>query len=196
MTAMQVPNEVKRRDILAAAEWLFASRPFHEVKLDDVAARARIGKGTIYIYFKSKEDLYVTLIREGIADLLDRLRPRAESEQESALATLRLIVTEMVAFAAARPLMYQLIRAANPNIKPMPKRAELAALIQTVLVRGVKSGEFVDPHPELTAQLLPSAIRAAMVFGPENASNELRASHIVRVFVQGLLPRVQEKVVS
>lgn len=193
---MQVPNEQKRRDILAAAERLFATRAFHEVKLDDVAASARIGKGTIYIYFKNKEDLYLSLIREGMTDLLGKLRQRIEADEEPAIATLELIVREMVRFAAARPNMYQLMRVVLPGTKSLAERGELAKLVETVLRRGVRSGELVDPHPEFTAQFLPSAIRAAMVFGPENASEELRVRQIVRVFAQGLLPRTKEKSLS
>jgi AcrR family transcriptional regulator len=190
---MQRPNEQKRRDILAAAERLFATRPFHEVKLDDVAASARIGKGTIYIYFKNKEDLYLTLIREGMGDLLGRLRNRIEVAEEPAIATLEMIVREMVRFAAARPNMYQLIRVVMPGTKSLAERGELARLVETVLRRGIRMGELVDPHPEITAQFLPSAIRAAMVFGPASASEELRVRHIVRVFSEGLLPRMKEK---
>ena len=190
---MQVRNEQKRRDILAAAERLFATRAFHEVKLDDVAASARIGKGTIYIYFKNKEDLYLSLIREGMADLLGKLRQRIDANEEPAIATLELIVREMVRFAAARPNMYQLMRVVLQGTKSLAERGELAMLVETVLRRGVRSGELVDPHPELTAQLLPSAIRAAIVFGPQDASEELRVRQIVRIFAQGLLPRSKEK---
>lgn len=41
--------------ILDVAADLFANKPFHEVKLEDIAARARVGKGTLYLYWSSKE---------------------------------------------------------------------------------------------------------------------------------------------
>src|SRR3954451_9617083 len=71
---MQRPDEKKRALITATAAKLFASRPFHKVRLDDIAAEAKIGKGTLYIYFDSKEDLYFSLIYQGFAGLVDRLR--------------------------------------------------------------------------------------------------------------------------
>ena len=77
---MQRPNEIKRQAILKAARTAFTRRPFHEVKLDDVATAARVGKGTIYVYFPSKDQLYLELVRDAADDIafaLDgRARPR------------------------------------------------------------------------------------------------------------------------
>ena len=81
---MQVPNEQKRRHITSAAARMFAARPFHKVRLDDIAAAAGVGKGTLYVYFDSKEDLYFTLTYEGFAQLVDRLNAQLEGEGENA----------------------------------------------------------------------------------------------------------------
>src|SRR6266480_3299827 len=71
---MQRPDEKKRALITATAARLFATQPFHKVRLDDIAAEAKIGKGTLYIYFDSKEDLYFSLIYDGLGRLVDTLR--------------------------------------------------------------------------------------------------------------------------
>ena len=63
---MQRPNDKKRRKITDTAARLFATRPFHKVRLDDVAAAAHVGKGTLYVYFKSKDDLYRSLVFDGL----------------------------------------------------------------------------------------------------------------------------------
>ena len=60
------------REIVQAALALFAERGFAATKLEDVAARAGIGKGTIYLYFPTKEDLFRAVVREG---LLPNLEP-------------------------------------------------------------------------------------------------------------------------
>ena len=76
---MQHIDERKRREIVKVATKLFASRPFHQVRLEDVASLAGIGKGTIYIYFATKEDLYCSLLHDGLADggwrCVRRVRP-------------------------------------------------------------------------------------------------------------------------
>jgi AcrR family transcriptional regulator len=50
---MQRLDEAKRKAITKSAARMFAARPFHEVRLDDVAASAKISKGTVYLYFKN-----------------------------------------------------------------------------------------------------------------------------------------------
>ena len=189
---MQRPDEKKRKDILAVAERLFATRLFHEVKLDDVAARAKIGKGTIYIYFSSKEDLYLSLVREGFAELLENLQRQTLQKDQQAANALRLIVSGMVSFAAKRPNMYQLLRSAinDPCDKGMLQhRAALVGLIEKTIRRGIKRGELVDRHPELTAQFIPAAIRAAMLFGPRDVKPQTLTQQITTIFMRGLEPR-------
>jgi AcrR family transcriptional regulator len=51
--------------ILDAAARLFASHRFHEAKMDDVAALAEVGKGTLYRYFQDKEALYLALLERA-----------------------------------------------------------------------------------------------------------------------------------
>src|SRR3954467_1061835 len=93
---MQRPDEKKRQLIADTAAKLFATRPFHKVKLDDVAAAAGVGKGTLYIYFKSKEDLYFWLIYDAFARVVERLESRLDEGELSARQSLRLIIAELV----------------------------------------------------------------------------------------------------
>src|SRR4051812_27425030 len=88
---MQVPNEKKRRQITDAAARMFATRPFHKVKLSDIAAAAGVGKGTLYVYFASKEDLYFGLIYEAFAGMVDRLKERISAGAERAVDDLAAI---------------------------------------------------------------------------------------------------------
>lgn len=48
----------KRKDILASARSLFSERGFHDTKMEDIAQGAGVGKGTLYGYFKSKQDIF------------------------------------------------------------------------------------------------------------------------------------------
>ncbi|NBT62453.1 MAG: TetR/AcrR family transcriptional regulator, partial [Planctomycetia bacterium] len=55
---MSINSASPQEKILAAAEVMFASKRFHEVLMEDIAIGAGVGKGTIYRYFKNKEELY------------------------------------------------------------------------------------------------------------------------------------------
>src|SRR5512147_1668242 len=105
---MQVPSPAKRRQILSAAARLFANGPFHAVRLEDVAAAARVGKGTLYVYFKSKEDLYGALAFELFSEVLGRLKGEVGRRRAGATDDLRRILDELVDFADRHPHIFAL----------------------------------------------------------------------------------------
>ena len=63
----------KRQRIMQAAEQLFRTRQFHEITLDEVARVADVGKGTLYLYYRSKEELYRAALHAGLVELCERL---------------------------------------------------------------------------------------------------------------------------
>jgi AcrR family transcriptional regulator len=63
-------KELRRNEIVDAAEKLFLAKGYLETTMDDVAREAELSKGTLYLYFKSKEDLYHALVLRGMEILL------------------------------------------------------------------------------------------------------------------------------
>ena len=59
----------RRLQIMRAVETLFTSRQVHEITLDDVIRQAGVGKGTLYRYFKDKDDLFFQTATSGFDDL-------------------------------------------------------------------------------------------------------------------------------
>lgn len=70
----------RRQVIMHEAERLFTSRRFHEVTLDEVAASAHVGKGTIYRYFKDKDDLFFQVATSGFEELCSVIQTRVPGE--------------------------------------------------------------------------------------------------------------------
>jgi len=64
-----VDKHQKRKEILAASMQVFAQKGFHRTRMEEVAAAAHIGKGTIYEYFRSKTDLFLSLHDHMLAEL-------------------------------------------------------------------------------------------------------------------------------
>lgn len=186
---MQRPDETKRLTIMKVAAELFAQRPYHEVRLDDVAESAKVGKGTLYIYFRSKEHLYGSLVLEGFTQLIERIRPEIEMPAGSAWQTLQLIIGEFVVWAVGTPHLFQLIRPGQlKEIVPgLPeKRRELGRLIEQVLHRGIQAGEFDDPHPEITAQFIPACVRGAIRHTPGDVDSRILTEHLLRIIGNGI----------
>ncbi|MGE5511241.1 MAG: TetR/AcrR family transcriptional regulator [Bacteroidota bacterium] len=69
----RVASQQRRQAILHAALHIFAENGFAAARLDDVAARAGIAKGTLYLYFADKEALFEELIRSYMSPILDKL---------------------------------------------------------------------------------------------------------------------------
>lgn len=185
------PDNAKRRLLLESAACLFAARRFDEVKLDDIASRARLGKGTVYLYFKSKEDLYAALIVHALESLLHEIRAIApeRTSERTAWRDLGAMVGVLLAFARRNPNLDSLMRATagvkDPRIRG--KREELAAACEQIIRRGVRSGEFCDPHPELTAQYILSFVRIALLHSPPGMRDGTLRTHILRVLANGIL---------
>lgn len=69
----EAQREAKRQVILDAALEVFAEKGYADTRLDEVAARAGVAKGTIYLYVSSKEELFAALIRTGISAPIERI---------------------------------------------------------------------------------------------------------------------------
>lgn len=194
---MQRPDEKKRQVIVATAARMFAQQPFHKVRLDDIAAEARIGKGTLYIYFDNKEDLYISLIYDGFQRLVEDLRRELSATDETgkprpAPELLRRAIDALVGFAFAHPHLFEMMRNVG-EIKRLhaaewkAKRREFMDLIAETIRRGIAAGEMVDENPELTAACLGGMVRSIMLFGPRDLSERGVADHVHRLVSAGIV---------
>lgn len=73
-------KERRRQEILDAAKQLFFEQGFVATTMDQIAGRVELSKGTLYLYFKSKEELYIALLVEGLALLNQAFQTAAENE--------------------------------------------------------------------------------------------------------------------
>jgi len=81
----------RRRDIFRAAERVFARKTYHGASIEEIARTAEYGTGTVYLYFKDKETLYVELFREKVGELYAHVRRRVGEEKNPINALRRLI---------------------------------------------------------------------------------------------------------
>jgi len=85
----------KKHEILNAAVKLFAENGFDGTKLDDIAEAAQFGKGTLYNYFKSKEDIYVEIIEQISKAHLVVLK-EADTKTDSLQKFIQLLTEELL----------------------------------------------------------------------------------------------------
>jgi AcrR family transcriptional regulator len=176
--------------IMTAAAKLFATHRFHEARMEDIAALAEVGKGTLYRYFKDKEELYLALLEragEGLSLRLDE----ALAGVEGARAQLVALVAGLLAYFEDNPHLFDLIQHAEAMQRPgvefpwQKRRNENLVLTKRILAEGVRSGEWVVADPDLATLMLLGGLRAVWRFGVKPRPADL-AERVVACFVAGL----------
>jgi AcrR family transcriptional regulator len=82
-------KEARPQELLAAAVDLFVEKGYAAARLDDVAARAGVSKGTLYLYFTNKEDLFKAVVREHLLPVIGEVEQAIEQYQGSSSDLLR-----------------------------------------------------------------------------------------------------------
>ena len=194
---MKLLDDKKKVKILRAAAELFATQPFHKVLLSDVAEAAGVGKGTLYLYFKNKENLYVSLIYSGFSAVVDHLKEQLDKENQNPVEKLRVVIHETVTFAFHNPHLYEVMRTV-PGRKAMnridqslrdTKRWEYNRLVESVIREGIDSGYFEDPHPDLTARYIPGLVRSALFDGLNTIDPKLLSDHMFRLVGSSIIKK-------
>ena len=155
-------KDARPAELLKAALAIFTERGYSGTRLDDVAARAGVTKGTLYLYYAGKEDLFKAVVREGLVSPLIEVRGLIDTFAGPTADLLRTVVRGWwerigsTALAGIPKLM--LAEAANfPDIARfyieeviLPGQDAMARLIR----RGIERGEFRPVDPEQVAHLL------------------------------------------
>jgi AcrR family transcriptional regulator len=142
-------RQAKRDAILDAALDVFADKGFAQARLDDVAARAGVAKGTVYLYVASKEALFEELVRSGIAAPIAEIAERALAHDAPLETTLRMLFTflrkEVVGTRRAEIARLVLAEAGRfPDLAALYHREVVSrgmALIRGILERAATRGE-------------------------------------------------------
>src|SRR2546421_6507692 len=69
-----------RADLLAAARQVFAARGYHEASIAEITQAADVGVGTFYLHFRDKDEIFNTLLEEGLRDIRAQVRAEAMTQ--------------------------------------------------------------------------------------------------------------------
>lgn len=156
-TKQTVLSEFRRGEILEAARKTFASKGFTDTTLDEIAAEAGVAKGTIYLYFPSKRDIYMAALKNGIEELNVFTR-EAIAQAQGTAAKLRAFIHTRVHYAEQHRDFFKIYHhevanivhpsAVDPDLRDICRRN--AEMVKSILDRGVDLGE-VRPISTATA---------------------------------------------
>src|SRR5438552_3323209 len=158
-------------EIVTAALEVFVERGFAAARLEEVARRAGVTKGTLYLYFKSKEALFKAVVRETIVPVIAQGEALAQSFPGTARELVERLVREYWRLVgetdlAGIPKLMMAEAATFPQLTRFYYEEVVARghrLMAGVIERGIKSGEFRPVNVMVAAKLAMSPLMHAVV---------------------------------
>ncbi len=191
-------------EIAAAALEVFAEKGYAGARLDEIAARAGISKGALYLYFETKEELFRAVVREAVTPNIEAARAMAEAFPGSfaQLAPLLLGRIAQIATTSRVPAVVKMVIGESRNFPDLARVwhdtvvSQAIGLISGLVARAQARGEVGPGDPRLHALSLAGPLVVGIlwqeVFVPVGAEPldvaALAAQH-ARTVLHGLLVR-------
>lgn len=168
-TKQTVVSEFRAAEILAAARKIFAIRGFSDATVDEIAAAADMAKGTVYLYYPSKKDIYLAALKHGLMELREKTRQNMHAAT-GIQAKLRSFISTRLEYAEANRDFIKiyhsefgnLTNAAACDSEFQTLYLEQAKLLDLVLRAAVKSGEIRSIRTDFTAFIIYDMVRGVM----------------------------------
>jgi TetR/AcrR family transcriptional regulator, fatty acid metabolism regulator protein len=190
----------KRERILRAAIKVFARKGFYATRVSEIAKAAGVADGTIYLYFKNKDDVLISIFTDRIGKLLAVLRAEIASAQGAEEKLRRVIELQLGLLEGQRDLAEVItvnLRQSSRLMKQYgtPLFMEYLEVIATVIAEGQRDGVLrSDVHPLLISRALWGALDGVALTwalgNPEPGHLKKSAHHMSRLFLEGLLTHV------
>ena len=178
---------------MKAAERLFADRRFHEITLDAVARAAGVGKGTIYLYFADKEDLFFQVATSGFTQLCEIVE-RGASAGVPFPQNLFEVCRQISAFFQRRRQLMRMMQTEDGRMgwhhgemreRWLTHRRQLVSALGKILEAGVREGVVrADLPADAQAALLLAMLRARA--RKLDAPEHVPLDKVVELFLQGV----------
>jgi AcrR family transcriptional regulator len=192
-------REPETRDkIIKSASKLFAKKGFFKTTVEDIAQATGVAKGTVYLYFKNKQELYTATIDLHFSYALDKI-VEIENKHITATEKMNEIAVDFVDYVSSLKTAHMPFNVENVNqigrtIKAMhsivmPKIIKMNELISRVVEQGIKNGEFCDIEPRVAAFYFLNTIRAIFVSKYYLSDISVETDTILRLFFLGLKQR-------
>ncbi len=150
-------KQARPGEILEAAMTVFAEKGYAAARMDDIAARAGVTKGTIYLSFQSKEDVFKSLARQHVGDNLAEIAKQAEAYQ----GTVRDFLGMMMGVMGAKiehgqtAILPKIIMAEAGNFPELARiwRTEVIekglGMLTSAISKGIARGEIRELPPDM-----------------------------------------------
>ena len=177
---MRSVSEEKRTAILEAATQTFAEKGFHAARISDVAELAGVGKGTVYLYFSSKEDLLLSILQSYVDEALvlaDQMTEQGVGLKEGIEQFLERALDRIVENPALFTMMEQRVFLTDPE---MQQRGEaffhsIIGRIVEKLEAVIRQGQIRDYDPTIVACAIIGSLTSLQLYHALHSEREMKA---------------------
>jgi TetR/AcrR family transcriptional regulator, fatty acid metabolism regulator protein len=186
----------KPQQIIEAAVRVFARKGYYNSRVSDIAREAGIAAGTIYLYFKTKDEILVTLFRDKMAEFVDSLRKAIAGGERDAASKVRTLVRLHFSLLEKDPELAEVLQVELRQGQKFFRGASgqeigaYFALIGSVLEEGVGEGRF---RSSLSVKVATKMLFGAMdqmatswVLGKRGYRLADTADAVAEIFLQGV----------
>ena len=139
--------EVRRREILDAAEKLFEQKGFQRTTISDIAQAMNVAQGMLYYYFKSKEELLGALVHRQVVVVMAETKQKPDFASGTPQQKIGMMMSALLSSACAHDsvLLRALFDERNAHIRDRVNRQieqSISASLRAIIVEGVQGGFF------------------------------------------------------
>jgi len=163
-------SDERKTQILNAAEGVFTDKSFEEARMDDIAEKTGLSKGTLYLYFKSKDDL-ITAILDRLIQFefkqLEHLDQQELSATDAIWQMTNLLTKDLLGLMPLVPIIYQFLALAfrNKYVQKSLKKYinHYLDILIPVIQRGIDTGEFRKVDAREVALAMAAVIEGTLL---------------------------------
>jgi AcrR family transcriptional regulator len=199
-------SSVKKDIILDAAEQVFSHKDYHDAVLDEIAGFAGVSKATLYLYFKSKIDLFLSVVERKLWEL-DKVVVNAIKADTNPVSAIKQLINDELQFFADNAAFFKVFYAQRSNLqlhdevnedeirdRIMPFVLSKVDAVAGIIKRGQENNVFQSLNPKDAAVMLISLIHTCAALPQFSDSENVisiddKADLVAKIFLEGLLRR-------
>ncbi|MFA5338522.1 MAG: TetR/AcrR family transcriptional regulator [Candidatus Omnitrophota bacterium] len=193
-------RQLRRSDIFAAAEHIFALKGYHKATIRDIAKEAQYATGTVYLHFKDKDELYRSLFTEKLKGMLSVVEEKMASAKDSK-GKLGVFVRESLAYFEENLDFFRIfvsesddMMLAEKSIRNTPSGQKFEKYMEDIVKQAQKEGVISrDFEPIQVLDILTSIMKSFVLkWFKENSKNKKSLVGMSGIILKCLLRGISE----
>lgn len=169
--AIIVEHDKRKQEILQKSLDVFIEEGYEDATFQKIADRCGITRTTLYIYFKNKHEIFLGSIKELLSELENSLKEVIKDKSKNAEETLRQILSTIIIrceenaklFSVLLNYLMQLKKSgADTNSRVRRRVIRMHHILVTIIIQGIRSGEFEDKNVKVMEETLYALIESAI----------------------------------